>query len=83
MTIQHPWKGHYMEGAFLGFVSFAASHLMKQFEAECGSIKLATSGIDRMIDEATGHDLAEVQRFVDWCVVQFGAPKDLEIERET
>lgn len=75
--ITHPYQGHHMEPAFLGFVSFASKDLMGQFEHECGKINLATRGIDRMIDEATGHDVAEAQRFIDWCVTQFGRPEDL------
>lgn len=75
--IKHPYQGHYMEGAFLGFVSFAMNDLMPQFEAECGKLNLGMSPIDRMIDEATGHDLKELQRFLDWCVVQFGTPEQI------
>ena len=48
--VTHPYQGHYMEPAFLGFVSFASKNLMAQFEAECGKVKLGTSPIERMID---------------------------------
>jgi len=75
--ITHPWREHYMEGAFLGFVSFAAENLLPQFEAECGKLNLGKTPLDKMIDAATGHDLKEAQRFVDWCVVQFGTPDNL------
>jgi hypothetical protein len=76
--ITHPYQGHYMEPAFLGFVSFASKNLMAQFEAECGKVKLGTSPIDRLIDKATGLDAHEAQRFVDWCVVEIGHPDELE-----
>lgn len=78
IQIKHPYQGHYMEPAFLGFVSFASRNLQEQFVAECGEINLATDGIGKMIDKATGHDVSEVQRFMDWCVVQFGTPEQLE-----
>lgn len=77
MAITHPWQGHYMEPAFLGFVSFALKDLLDQFEAECGKLNLGTTPIDRMIDEATGQDERELQRFIDWCVKQFGTPEDV------
>lgn len=78
MNITHPYQGHYMESAFLGFVSFASKELMPQFEAECGAVSLASDPLGQMIDKATGHDAAEAQRFIDWCVLQFGTPEQLE-----
>lgn len=78
MSVTHPYQGHYMEGAFAGFVAFAAKDLMEQFEAESGPLRLGTSLLDQMIDKATGHQEAEVQRFIDWCVVQFGTPEQIE-----
>ena len=77
MSINHPYKDHYMQAEFLGFVSFAVKELQEQYEAECGPVKLGTSPMDRMIDKATGHDEAEAQRFIDWCVVQFGTPEKI------
>lgn len=78
MSVTHPYQGHYMEAAFVGFVLFAVRNLMDQFEAECGPLMLGASALDRMIDKATGHQAAEVQRFFDWCVTQFGTPEDIE-----
>lgn len=78
MAIKHPYQGHYLEAAFLGFVSFASKDLIDQFEAESGKLNLGTTPIDSMIDKATGQDQREAQRFVDWCVVQFGTPEQIE-----
>ncbi len=78
MSVTHPYQGHYMEGAFVGFVLFASKHLMEQFEAESGPLRLGKSRLDQMIDKATGSQEAEVQRFFDWCVVQFGTPDQIE-----
>jgi len=78
MTITHPYQGHYMQDAFLGFVSFASKELVEQYEDECGLLKLGSTPMDKMIDKTTGHDEFEVQRFIDWCVVQFGPPEQIE-----
>lgn len=77
MSVTHPYQGHYMEGAFAGFVAFASRHLMDQFEAESGPLRLGTSPLDQMIDKATGRQAEEVQRFIDWCVTQFGTPEQI------
>lgn len=77
-AIKHPYQGHYMEAAFLGFVSYASKNLMDQYTAEQGPVSLGTSPMDRMIDEATGQDAKEAQRFIDWCVTQFGTPDQIE-----
>lgn len=76
--ITHPYQGHYMEAAFVGFMRFAAIHLMDQFYEDCGEPNLGATAIDRMIDKATGQDVRELQKFVDWCVVQFGTPEQIE-----
>ena len=75
--ITHPWQGHLMEPAFVSFISFAAGHLLDQYIAETGQPNLDTSALGRMIDKATGQDVREMQRFVDWCVVQFGTPEQI------
>lgn len=77
MNVTHPYQGHYMEAAFAGFVQFASRNLMDQFEAECGALSIAVSPIDRMVDAATGREASEVQRFIDWCVTQFGTPEQI------
>ena len=66
-----------MEAAFLGFLSFASKNLVDQYEEECGPINLSAGGIDGMIDKATGRDMQEAQRFVDWCVGVFGTPEQI------
>ena len=75
--ITHPWQGHLMEPAFQGFVSFASQRLLDQYIAEVGQPNLGVTPIDRMIDRATGNDIRELQRFIDWCVVQFGTPEQI------
>ena len=37
-----------------------------------------SSGIERMIDKATDNDKRISQLFIDWCVVQFGLPDEIE-----
>lgn len=77
MAIHHPYQDHYLEPAFLGFVSFASKDLMDQFVEERGPINLDMTALGGMIDEATGQKEHEVQRFVDWCVEQFGTPEQV------
>lgn len=77
MNLTSPWEGDLMEPAFWGFVSFASKNLMDQYEHECGKIKIASGGIEKMIDQATGEDVREAQRFVDWCVEKFGSPEQV------
>jgi hypothetical protein len=59
--------------AFSGFVSFALTDFMDEYREDTGDkFKPATSGIDQMIDQATGADRAFVGRFVDWCADRYG-----------
>lgn len=81
-TIIHPWQGHFMQPAFEGFVSFASRNLMDDFERESGPVNLGISTIDQMIDAATGQRQSELQRFIDWCVTQFGTPEQIQDQRE-
>lgn len=77
-SISHPWQGHYMEPAFNGFVGFAVKKLFAQFLAETGENYISPkTPIDRMVDASTEADLAFAQRFVDWCVFQFGTPEQV------
>lgn len=77
MALSHPYRGHYMEAAFMGFVGYSSCNLMAEFVAECGPIALGGSALERAIDAATGRDEAEVQRFLDWCVRRFGTPEEI------
>jgi|GEM_PF-4914923 len=78
VLISYPWQNHYMESAFLGFVSYMAKDHMKRFYIETGEKhKPAYGNIEAMIDESTGANSAWAQRFIDWCVDQFGTPEDL------
>ncbi|KFI27798.1 hypothetical protein CN97_00910 [Haematobacter massiliensis] len=77
MKLDHPWRDHYMEDAFLGFVSYASKELVAAFEADEGPLMLGLTPIDAMIDKATGQDQREAQRFMDWCVKQFGTPEQV------
>ena len=74
------WDEHYMLDAFLGFVSFSLSepNALSAFRKETGNTwEPATTGIDKMIDEATGVDFAFIQQFSDWCEKSFGTPEDI------
>lgn len=74
------WDGHYMYPAFIGYVHFALSRAdaLAQFRVETGNtFQPALTSLDRMIDEATGRDLAFAQAFIDWCEKQFGTPSDI------
>lgn len=66
-----------MAPAFWSFVSFAMKDLRPNFEAECGPLRLALDPLGHQIDKITGHGEAEAQRFVDWCVAQFGSPEQV------
>ena len=52
--VKHPYQGHYMEPAFLGFASFAIKNLIDKFEAESGKLNLGGSALERAIDDVTG-----------------------------
>jgi len=72
-----PWgcdEGPLMAGAFVGCVRFALGEpeLRQQFKDETGqdiTALVTGSPIDRMIDEATGHDRAVFAAFADWVSV--------------
>lgn len=83
--VNHPYENHYMKEAFLGFVAFAANNLLDQYFEDCDVPNLARTPLDMMIDEATGYNEAQVQKFFDWCVEQFGHPdgiNDKEANKE-
>ena len=76
MDIKHPYQGHYMEGAFLGFVMYAGKSMMEQYAAE------TAAPVDEYIDVNDPRSDAELQNFIDWCVVQFGTPEQIEADDE-
>lgn len=75
------WDGHYMYPAFVGFVSFALQEpeILAQYRAETGDqYREPVSMLDKAIDEASGADLAFLQRFSGFCESRhFGTPDDL------
>lgn len=77
MAVSSPWDDDIMAPAFWGFVSFAMKDLLPQFESECGPLRLALDPLGHQIDTVTGHGETEAQRFVDWCVTQFGTPEQV------
>jgi hypothetical protein len=81
-TFTTSWTGHYMEPAFLACLHWALgdAEMMKAYRAETGDAwQPACTGIDRIIDEQTGAELAFLQRFSAWLAnVIFGRPEDLD-----
>lgn len=80
--IDHPWRDHWMEGAFLGCVSWALGkkELVDAYRAETGDVwEPARTAIDKMVDTATGSDKAFFEGFARWVADNvFGNPEDLE-----
>lgn len=70
MNVTHPYQGHYMEGAFLGFVSYASKRLLHQYASD------TLANVSSPIPQSSAE--REMQRFIDWCVVQFGTPEQIE-----
>jgi hypothetical protein len=69
----------YMLPAWLGCISFAISNdeCMKAFRVETGNRWTpGRSGIERMIDEATGIDRAFIEEFIGWVNVNIWGPID-------
>jgi hypothetical protein len=81
-TLKTSWDDHYMYAAYVGFLRFALGHepILKQYRHETGDKwEPGNTGIDQMIDTATGADFAFLQRFSDWAEkAHFGTPDDLE-----
>lgn len=80
MKVTSPWDGDVRAQAFYDFVLYAARHLMWRFEEDCGPVDLGSGPLDAMIDKSTGRSEHESQRFVDWCVEQFGTPEQVDAE---
>ena len=80
MAITHPWQGHWQEAGFTGFIRYMAKDHIDRFYEETGEKFIPSSGgINAMIDDATGANEALLQRFIDWCVVQYGTPEQVGV----
>lgn len=70
-----------MYGFFIGCVRWALGEdaVLQRYREETGDrFQFAKNGIEKMIDQATGNDLAFFQRFADWVEVNlFGTPADV------
>lgn len=77
MTLRPADTPEYMNPAWLGCISFALNQpeLMQQFRDETGMRwQPARSGIERMIDQATGMEWEFVKAFVLWVNVNVWGP---------
>lgn len=74
MAISHPYQGHWMEGAFLSFVGYASREMTKQFLDETGVRVPEVRIINGVIDQNSVGTEEFTQKFIDWCVVQYGPP---------
>lgn len=75
-----PWDGHYMRPAFIAFVDYAAKHRLAEYRAETGDNYAVEGG--HVFKESSVDDIAFAERFLLWCVAQFGTPADLDSEGE-
>ena len=76
MNIKHPYIGHYMEPAFMGFVSFASKHMLMTYFLEMGEPDFDLDEMGEVVEDPVKKE-KEVQRFVDWCLAQFGTPEQI------
>ena len=82
--VTHPYQGHYMEGAFISFVSWMIqnSKMMKEFEEVSGfTYSAPKSAIDKMIDEASGYNDKALQALFDFAILSFGSPSELTTDK--
>lgn len=81
-TLRTSWHDHYMLPAYLGFLHSALGDaaMLAQYRQQTGDEWTpGKTSLDRLIDKATGANLAFLQRFSDWCEREhFGTPADLE-----
>jgi hypothetical protein len=66
--------GDVMAPAWAGFVQYAITdeRVVEQFERETGvKFSVATTPIDRMIDEATGRVETDIEKFVLWVTERY------------
>jgi len=70
-----------MYGAFVGCVRWALGEpeIMARYREESrDNFEIGVTGLERMVDAATGADLAFFQRFSDWVEVNlFGTPEQV------
>lgn len=80
-TLKTAWDDDLMLPAFLSCLHWALGEpaIIDRYRAETGdAFAPAANGLERMIDRATGNDLAFLQRFSDWVEVNiFGRPEDV------
>ena len=67
-----------MEGAFLNFVSYASTEMTKQFLDETGVRVPKVHIVDGVIVEDADGTEEFTQKFIDWCVVQYGPPLQVD-----
>lgn len=81
-SLKTSWDGHFMQGGFLSCLHWALGHepTLAAYRAATGdNWRPPASPSERMIDQATGADLAFLQRFSDWVELNvFGRPQDME-----
>ncbi|WP_273727493.1 hypothetical protein [Brucella gallinifaecis] len=70
-----------MYGFFIGCLRWALGHeeVLQRYRSETGNrYRVGKNALERMIDEATGADLAFLQSFSDWVEVNlFGTPEQV------
>lgn len=72
----------YMLPAWLGCISFALKQpeMIAAFRKDTGNLWKPGTGLDKMIDEATGADWHFIKAFVLWANVNVWGPLDSEDE---
>jgi hypothetical protein len=79
--IKTPWDDHWMYADYIGFFHHALGEkeLLDEYRKVSGnSWTPAATTEGRMIDKATGADVAFLQGYSDWLVANvFGSPKDV------
>lgn len=80
-VLKTPWDGHWMYAEYVAFFHHAlgVGAYLSAYRAESGNNwEPAETPEARMIDKATGADLAFLQGFSDWIATNiFGTPDDV------
>jgi hypothetical protein len=80
--IKTPWDDDFRRDGYYGFLHFALGQpeCVAQFRKATGNTwEPGRTGLDRMIDEATGSDLRFYQEFSDWLVENhYGTPEQCD-----
>jgi len=73
-----PEKDHYMAGAYLGLLSWAAREekIIEAFEKDTGISLEIKGGIEGMIDKATGYQEDLVFKFAHWVTANLWGDSD-------